>query len=87
MLGFDPDFLRHGVTREVYAMPLASNYREFLSGEEPIAHLDRPSTSQIASAALNRWILPRAARDPSFAAFERSELLELIQATDPGPVS
>jgi hypothetical protein len=87
MLGFDPDFLRHGVTREVYAMPLATNYRKFLSGEEPNAHLDRPSTSEIASAALDRWILPRAARDPSFAAFERSQLMELIQAKDPGPVS
>jgi len=79
MLGLDPDFLRHGITREVYVMPLATNCREFLSGEEQDAHLDRPSIGEISSAALDRWVLPRAAANPSFTAFERTQILDLLQ--------
>ncbi len=79
MLGLDPDLLRHGIAREVYVMPLASNSREFLCGTAEEAHLDRPPVSEIASAALERWVLPRAARYPAYVSFERGELHERIQ--------
>ena len=38
-LGLNPnEVLRHGIRREVYAMPIATNAREFLAGrdEEPV---------------------------------------------------
>src|SRR5207249_4147082 len=34
MVGLDPDLLRHGIAREIYAMPLADRFREFLCGED-----------------------------------------------------
>jgi hypothetical protein len=75
-LGLDPELLKHGIVREIYAMPLASNAREFLSGRDDVPLLDRPTVQEIGSAALNRWIVPRATRCPEFAAFQRNDLLD-----------
>ena len=41
-LGMDGDLLRHGVSREVYAMPLAENWRQYLTGEANECILRRP---------------------------------------------
>lgn len=83
MLGLDPDLLRHGVAREIYAVPLATDFREFLCGRVEDAHLDRPSTCEIGAAALSRWVLPRSERDPSFQTFERSEIVPQLGLTCP----
>lgn len=82
MLGLDPDLLRHGIAREVYIMPLASNCREFLCGAADDVYLDRPSVKQIGEAALERWVRPRSARTPEYVAFERSRILEMIIGGD-----
>lgn len=84
MLGLDPDLLRHGIAREVYVMPLAGNCRDFLRGLADEAQLDRPSAREIAEAALARWVLPRAARYPAYASFEREEILDGLLATANG---
>src|SRR5262249_29888256 len=78
MLGLDPDLIRHGITREVYEMPLASHCRDFLCGRVDEVHLDRPSAREIGAAALERWVLPRAQRDPSYVAFKRGGILEQL---------
>lgn len=83
MLGLDPDLLRHGIAREVYVMPLASNCREFLCGAADEAYLDRPSLKQIGEAALERWVRPRSARTPEYVAFERSWILDMIAGGEP----
>jgi hypothetical protein len=77
-LGLDPDLIRHGIAREVYAMPLATNCREFLCGQADDALIDRPSAAEIARAALDRWVLPRAQRCPEFASFRREDLRQLL---------
>ena len=78
MLNLDPDLLRHGIAREVYAMPLATNCCDFLCGRVDEIRLDRPSVQEISSAALKRWVLPRAARRPEYSAFERTEILKQL---------
>lgn len=77
-LGLDPELLHHGISREVYAMPLASNFREFLRGETDEVHIDRPSAEEIATAALDRWALPRASRCPKYKDFSLGELFEQL---------
>ena len=62
MIGLDPEMLRHGITREVYAAPLATDALDFLSGATDELHLDRPTAEEISKAALERWVLPRADR-------------------------
>ena len=79
MLGLDPDLLRHGITREIFVMPLAPNYRDFLRGQIEEAYLDRPAIREISLAAQRRWILPRANRCPDFAAFEKRQILNELR--------
>lgn len=78
-LGLDQDLLRHGIQREVYAMPLASDFREYLCGEIEAPSLDRPLLSTITEAALERWVIPRAARFPEYREFNRGDVLEMIK--------
>jgi len=79
-LGLSENLLRHGIAREVYAMPLASNLQDFLTGQVTAPMIDRPTAKRIASAALERWILPRAQRCPSYLSVQREEMLEPIRS-------
>ncbi len=66
LTGLDENLLRHGIEREVYAMPLARNWRRFLKGDTRIYGSERPSANAISKACLDRWILPRAERKPEY---------------------
>lgn len=79
-LGLDENLLRHGIAREVYAMPLASNLRAFLTGRAATPEIDRPSARCIASAALERWVLPRAQRCPSYLSVRQEDLLNPLRS-------
>ena len=82
-LGLNPnEVLKHGIQREVYAMPIASNSLRFLSGgdEEPV--FDYSTVDEISELARNRWLVPRAERRPSYRQFRREHLRDvLIPAT------
>ena len=78
-LGLNPnEVLKHGIRREVYAMPIATNARAFLSGgdEEPLFHC--MTVDEIADLARNRWLVPRAERRPSYRQFRREHLGEVL---------
>jgi hypothetical protein len=57
ILGFDSDFLlKHSFQREIYAVPLADNFKEFLKGEqENLRHYDYP-LSDLVSYWKERWL-------------------------------
>ena len=74
-VGLDPGLLRHGIGREVYVVPLASNWRAYLRCEDNAAAIDRPPASAITAAAKARWIEPRAQRDPRFREWRRSDTI------------
>ena len=81
-LGLDQDLLRHGIAREIYVMPIASNAKEYLVGTDMSLTMDRPSASVIAEAALNRWVVPRAKRDLRYRDFTRKDLLALVSGPE-----
>jgi hypothetical protein len=60
-------------------MPLADNYQKYLRGEVKKVSLHRPPASEIANAALERWVLPRAGRKPEFISWRREGINDLIQ--------
>jgi hypothetical protein len=74
------DLLRHGIAREVYAMSLASNLHDFLRGRAATPLIDRPAARDIAAAALQRWVLPRAQRCPSYLSVRREQMLDPVRA-------
>src|SRR5690606_36895457 len=78
MLGLDEELIRHGISRVIYALPLAENWQSFLRGREPTPLIRRPPADEIAKAALTMWIIPRARRRPEFRRFRRADLLEGI---------
>ncbi len=60
ILGFDADFLlKHSFQREIYAVPLAHNFKEFLKGEHSkLRHCDYP-LSELVSYWKDRWLSSR----------------------------
>ncbi|TSE18539.1 hypothetical protein Talka_02036 [Tepidimonas alkaliphilus] len=71
LLGLPRDLIYHGIAREVFVVPLASNTQAFLRGEEQqLQHYDRPFAT-LAAYWKQRWALPRAQRDPRYRSFVR----------------
>jgi len=74
-LDLDPDLVRHGIKREIYAMPLMGNFRDALNGIASPDGAERASVERIASAALERWVLPRAETRPSYKDIRKADYL------------
>lgn len=77
-LGMDGDLLRHGIVREVYAMPLAENWRDFLLGKSSECIVKRPPLCDIAEACRERWVIPRAQRRPEYRHWTLEDTLRLF---------
>ena len=78
-LGLSPALLYHGIKREVFAVPLAENTREFLRGEvsEPL-YYSMPM-EQIFGYFKGRWLLPRAEREERYKTVTREQIQNQIK--------
>jgi hypothetical protein len=70
-LGISRELIYHGVPREVFAVRLASNGREFLRGEHKRISYDLQSVDQLFSFFRDRWLLPKAARTDEYRSWNR----------------
>ena len=78
-LGLNPDeILKHGIRREVYAMPIATNARAFLSGADEESTFDYKTVDEISELARSRWLIPRARRRPGYRLFRREHLRDVL---------
>ena len=84
-IGIDGNILKHGVKREVYAIPLATNWRKILLGQQRNVRSCTISTAEISEFCLSRWIVPRAARDDRYKIFERDRVMDCLLNGGPGP--
>jgi Domain of unknown function (DUF4338) len=76
-LGIDGNaILKHGIAREVYAIPLATNWQQVLMGSQKNVRTCVLPASEIVEYCLDRWIVPRAGRDKRYKRFARSWILE-----------
>jgi hypothetical protein len=75
-LGLDDNLVHHGINRQVYALPLATDFKDFLCGRTSMATINCPSASEISEAAIDRWVLPRASRNTEFSSFKREQILQ-----------
>ncbi len=78
-LGIDGNsILKHGIEREVYAIPLAENWKKVLSGEhQRLRSLTRPA-AEISKFCLDRWLVPRSERDASFRSFDSGSIISTL---------
>jgi hypothetical protein len=73
-LDLQPDMVYHGVRREIYVAPLASNSREFLCGEHSRVQWYHTSAPELFDSFRERWLMPRATRDTRYRNFEPETL-------------
>lgn len=86
-IGMDDNFLLHGIQREIFAMPLAPNFREYLRCTSDSLDPTRPTAREISEACAERWIIRRAETRPEFAEWTRDQTVELIQSSIDSAVS
>ena len=85
-IGIDGNsILKHGVKREVYAIPLATNWQKILLGQQRNVRSCTIPFAEISEFCLSRWIVPRAARDDRYKIFERSRVMDYLLNGGPGP--
>lgn len=78
-LGLPKHLLRHGIKREIYAVPLSTNFKEFLRGEASrLKKIDQPFDS-LAEHWKERWLYGRAERKPGFKDFKRERISEQVR--------
>lgn len=79
-LGVNTDILKHGIAREIYAMPIATNWKEYLQGSDGFCLTNRPSINDISEACLNRWVIPRAERKPDYINWSHQDTVDLFNS-------
>jgi hypothetical protein len=71
LLGLRGELIYHGVPREIFAAPLAANATAFLRGENQRLRRQSHTAAELFDWFRQRWLLPRAARDPRYRDFDR----------------
>ena len=84
MLGIKGDnALHHGIKREAWAVPLAGNTWEYLSGQSQQPAYYQESFDELAQYWRERWMLPRSTRNSDWHNWRREQILSIITpATD-----
>lgn len=73
-LGFPSDVLKHGVQREAYLFPLASNLKDYMEGRaKKPKYPDRPFTD-LADSWRGRWLIKRAERVNGWQDWKRDHI-------------
>jgi hypothetical protein len=70
-IGITTDWQYHGIKREIFMVPLASNTREFLRGEHQRLLWYPHTVDDISHWFRERWLLPRASRDDRYRTYSR----------------
>lgn len=79
-VGLSQDLLKHGIKRELYAVRLASNFKEFLRGQTKKPNFYSMPVEDIGQYFKERWMAGRATRRPDYITRDRSAVLEWIYA-------
>lgn len=77
-LGLDGELLKHGIQREVFAVPLAHNTRQLLRGEQSRPRWRTLPVAEITKLATERWLIPRSQRDGRYRDFVPKHFTERL---------
>ena len=78
-LGIPLNGLRHGIKREVFVAPLASNCKEFLQGQSANPDFYERPVEDLMAFFSQRWLLPRAKRDLRYRDVTRKDISKQIR--------
>lgn len=65
-MGLSSELLYHGIEREVFVVPLASNCKEFLCGKQSRLRYNNMSVFEIFEYFRERWLIPKYKRDDRY---------------------
>jgi hypothetical protein len=83
-LGFKEDILRHGIQREVFICQLASNALSILKKGKGRPNLSSLKTvAEVATLAVQRWMVPRSQRRPEYLSWTKGDLHALLSEQRP----
>ncbi len=85
LLNMDSDLLRHGIKREAYAIPLATNWKQILLGLEKKPEGCNNPCFDIGVAAVKRWVIPRAERCSDWVSWQRSDTWQALTKYNSAP--
>lgn len=78
-LGMNPDLAHHGLAREVFFSPLATNALQVLRGDHTqVSYKGLPNVEDRGNAALSRWVIPRSERMLEFRNWQPEDFLHEI---------
>lgn len=79
-LGFSESLLKHGVQRQVFVCRFASNALDVLQGgRESPDYSDLKSVAEVSAMAVERWMAPRAEREPAYKNWVNASIPLLIR--------
>lgn len=82
-LGLDPNILKHGIKRQVFACRLATNAFEFLAGIDDTPIYDSLlSVEEVSELARERWLIPRSCRRPEYLGWNKEHFLDSVVIDD-----
>jgi len=70
VLGLSQDLMYHGIGREIFVAPLATNTAAFLRGDQQRLQRYGWSVPDLFDWFRDRWLLPRASRDDRYRDFD-----------------
>ena len=70
---------------EVYAIPLAENWKKILLGQNKKVRSISMSADDISNYCVSRWMQPRAERDERYKSFETNSIMKALLNGGPGP--
>ncbi len=79
-LGLGGELLRHGIRREIWGIPLAVNFDEFLRGETDTLESYEIPFDDIAGFWKERWLRGRAGRKPEYVRHRRQAVSQAIHS-------
>ena len=78
MLGMNHQWLKHGIPRQAWGIPLAENAWDYLSGQDKEPEYYDVPFERLAAWWMERWLLPRAERIPDWRNWRKAQVLESI---------
>ncbi|NQE04947.1 hypothetical protein C5S32_03655 [ANME-1 cluster archaeon GoMg1] len=79
-IGLPGNILKHGIKREVYGIPLACNFKDFLMGKETNLESFDLAFDDLASYWKERWLKGRAKKKPEFIKHKKERVSEIIHS-------
>lgn len=78
-LSMPQNLLKHGINREIYGVPLAENFTQFLNGAEGELRSTTVPSNDITLFFKERWMIQRSLRRSEYRGFKKEEIASMIR--------